>query len=1463
MGKDKIKKNAVLMIAIFAIIMSLLSPALSAFADLEESEKKFNKESAEFFKEAESATDMLEILESDGKINKKPERNSISYVMRRLFGLGVYVNDVRDGVLSTSIKEDKENIVYKTDKIKGSICHPKAPKNLIHHNCNIPNFTTGLIQNITVGFDSPLSGAEKTTAYSTFGLGVPKNIPGGKVPVDPEKRKHTYTAMELFGYDLKLTAYSGEWDQITISNSARMLSNFGLIDKITLTGTTLWNTTKDGLSKAIENFSWNPMRWIGNTVKAFEAGASSGINTIVDTSELNIVATNGWKRPNIDRTLYNVYVMSDKEVLNETARNYFELFHSSLMSKAEDNEQLNKVMSLKINDALKGIEFKYDPKMETEESKEARKEAEKQREKDIAHNESEKEMARMLLEYDGIIYEPKLRDLTKIPKKKFYTEKEQLGMWEEDPDVASVLSLAREEGILNKESADEYSKYSDLKSEWEENYEPYFQSNFDAMGDTIQEILDENDSELFQDHPHLDPKQGISKYACMNDDGTIMRKENGTVEYLYTANNSGTKEFLNDKCKVSRTPIGGGMFGTGDTKGVTDTRHISMVQEDSAITGKINNVFTSTVRSLNSFIAKITNVILGMAFSPILDSLGINTIISKLIESFRDSIFFPLAGLTAAIAALLVFIQLLKNGSAWQLFSSITGMLLIFIVGGAFLLHPTATINLVDEFPAKLDKVISDTILGGGDDNSYCSTGEDKDGIRSAQCGVWGAMVFEPWVHLQFGTGYNNLYANGYAPSGGSSFENENQDLVGNAEVNLGNGTTVNNWAMYQLSKTKYGTINSKDTKAKYGMIDKDMYRLVDLQAGPRGSGFDAKHFDDWSGKRSGGFLIVLTLAQAILMSLTISLLGFAKIEVSLMFSLSVLFLPFMLLYGLLPKGRSKLIGYLSSLVSLLLKRIVIVLMISVLLKIVMAVISNSSTLVDGAMISISISVAFLLYRKEILGLITATESAGGLLSGDPQQLKEILGDAIPKTIKQKYAITKANVKGGVAGAIGGAAGALEHKATLRARRAGIRTSLIGLTLAERLRKGERTSEEQIKKKERLIEQNENVNQMIANSKKLSDLDYEKIMKSNQEKLDEMIKTNEELARLYKDSNETNESDDPYVKERIKDLERYADRLEKEIQKGEMILRGGVRKGKGVRSSGLQGFGDSMNIIGRRAERKIRTEGLTAISAYSDIKEAVLSKGAKDIADGVDLEAHDVYKEQLSHSKERKSKSSTEVTVEEQGQLLNRKVQRSVRKMAKKKKDIVNPSRKSKVFDWTKLKDSPEFKTAALSDEDIKELQKAANLIDKKRGGNIFDRAKNPMLNKKLEKTRDEAIEAEKKRTSRVKDMIENIEEDVEKYKQERAERLNKGERSVNPDYSGHHKGEEGQPEEPIEIFYEREKSREMRMKNEAEELKEMEKKAREKAKSTADEIEYYRKKIELKEEKKRQKREEDRGDGQ
>lgn len=998
--KLKNKRNIILIITLITIFISIFSPVFSVLADEDDANQKLNEEINKYIGEEEDFTDVIERLQEDSKTNKNPSKNTILHIMKRLFAPGEYLNDVEDGVLARELGVTKDDILYNNRYL----CNPNSPNNLINHNCNIPNFTTDLIQTFFTPLTSPFNNAGKTSSYASFGFGVPKDIPGEIVPVDPNQRIHTYTALELYGYNLPRISYNGEWDKIEISSEARMLSNFGIIDKFTLMGTGLWNSIKSGIGALIENFSFNPFRWSKGITKSLEGFLTGGINVVIDTSDMNVVATNSWKRNSFNGTLYNVYVLTDKEVLLETNKKYFQLFINKLSEKAEVSPELLEVLALQ---QIPG--FTFDPEWETDESIAAREAAE-------AHNASESSMADSDEDYSP--------SYVTVPEPVYYTEEEQLDFWAEDN--ADILSRGAAQGLISGNSAD-YVEYEPLVEAWNEAWEEYFSREFNALGDVVNDLIEESDLEVFMENPHLDPKQGISHYACANTDGTIMKDSGGNIEYLYLNNNKGNQEYINPRCSPARAPIGGGLLGSGwHISRPVDTRHINVVSGNelsNTITSNFTSMGKSSSMGFNSFIAQLTNTVIDLAFSPILDELGITTIISELVAGFRDTIFFPMSALMAAIGGILLFFRLLQNASAWQLIVSIFLTFLIFIAGATFLLNPEMVVNLVDKAPTRIENYLADVILVDDDGSSYCSTGEESDGIRSAQCNIWGAMVFNPWVYTQFGTRYEDLFANGYAPSNGTSFENTNETLVGNAEVNMGGGYKLNNWAIFQLDKIKAGTINNDSipTKAKIGSVDKELYKMVDLQAGPdNGAGTDPKHFKVWSGQETVGSLGIIFTIQTILMSIALVSISFLKIEASFVFSLSILILPFMLLYGLLPQGKHKLKNYISSLLSLLIKRAVIVVMLTVLLKIYTLSFAMVDSVITASYISIGVSVAFMLYKKEMLSLIIASE--GG------SNIKEMVSDSIPINFKHSYEMNKSKVKGTVAGFVGGLTGAMSYK---------------------------------------------------------------------------------------------------------------------------------------------------------------------------------------------------------------------------------------------------------------------------------------------------------------------------------------------------------------------------------------------------------------------------------------------------
>jgi hypothetical protein len=1029
----KIKNRFFITTAILAVFLCLLSsPILMASADsTTEAEKEYNEAVNSYIGDIEDPGELIDKVMNDAKNNPTPDKNSIQYIVSRLFQPGVYLNEVEDGILDSDLEIPKGDVVK-----NGKLCNPDTPLNLINHNCNIPNFTTELLQNIVSTWETPFSNAGKTSARVPFGLGVPNNIPGGLVPVNPESRNHTYTALELFGYDLKLTSYNGEWDKITTSTKARMLSNFGIIDHTRLLGNTLWESVQGAVSTSIQGFDFTSDRFGRPISGLFEGFVSSGLKSTIDTSDLNVVATSAWKREKLNDTLYNVYVLSDKEVLAETARKFFNVWIDKMEENAESNQKLLDILKLRNIPS-----FTYIEEWETEESIKARNDAEE-------YNKKEKEKAikskEAIIAYDASIgAEPGMGGIRPveyipqyipIPEPVFYTEAEQIVFWSKDVKNVDQVNLAKSYGIIQDITT--YETFDPLRYDWTNNQSSLETTEFAASGETIQKIMQSTDKTIYEKNPHMDARQPISHYACANDDGTPMRDSNGNLVYLYEKRNSASQEFVNPLCKPARDPITSGYFGNGwHIDRPIDTRHFSVVLENSEPGGSllksVENFGVSTIRSINSFLAKLTNVSLGFSFSPVMKELGIDTIVSKLVEGFRDTIFFPMAGLVAAIGGIMLFFQLMKNGSAWQLVSSVLLTFLVFTIGATFLLRPELTLKIADEWPSKVDNFLVNIVLNNENEASYCTTGEENDGIRAAQCNVWASMVFNPWVRLQFGTDYSNLYAKGYAPSNGSEMLNSeaNAALVGNAEVNLGNGVVENNWALYQLSKTKTGTITTSDFRT-LGVVDKDMYRLVDLQAGPNnGEGTDSRYFAAWSqGRDSGNLLIMLiSLIQAILVSIVIFGLGAKKIEASFMFALSLVMLPIMLLYSLVPQGKMKLKGYLSTLLTMLLRRFVVIIMLGVYLRIMNGVYAMGEDINTTSMIMIVVSSLFLFYRKEIMGILSGSGGENSLAS----QVKEVIQESVPKEIKQRYYMAVSSVKGSVSGFAGGAVGTVMYNNSL------------------------------------------------------------------------------------------------------------------------------------------------------------------------------------------------------------------------------------------------------------------------------------------------------------------------------------------------------------------------------------------------------------------------------------------------
>lgn len=1010
----KIKRNMIAMFSLLTLGLSIASPVIQTFANDDESTVKDGLN--DYKGDSKYSHEVLGKFSSDTPDGRE---QTFRYLFSRIVQ-PQYINNVSDGVDPSGA--DTSLIV------NGMACDPSRPDNLIDSNCNIPNFSAQLGQSIMrVINPGGIVGAERNSATPALNWGVPNSIPTGTVPVDEAQRSSKYTGLEVFGYNLNYTDYNGEWDDIIPSTRARMLANFGIMDKINLTGTAIWDGVSSGISEFVEGLEWNPTTWLGNISNSLEAGASAPFITIIDTSDRNIVTSKSWTRSgnSVADSFYNVKVLTDKEVMEATTVRVANRFTAMLMNEIDNDSELAAVLELE-----SPPNFVYDPNLESEKSKKARAEAEKKNQEIDAYN---KEVDAHNAEVDktGKGEKKEHKDKVKVPAKEFVPESEQFAKFKKED---GRVKQGESKGI----SCSDIDNYSDYKTCWNDKWKSYRSKEFNAKSTILTKLIEKVQKNLFKDDPYSDPTKAISHYVCADSRGDAMKDSNGNYEYLYTKENEGSQEFLNPKCSLVRPTIQGGYFGDGYSDGskITDTRHISNVSGSSVLSsipviGNISKGIQNLAQNVSKFIAQLINEMLNLSFSPLMEKLGITTIVKSSINSFKNTIFYPMLVIVIMFAGLMMIWDVLRTRNATKFLTSLLSMLIIFFVGVTILNSPDKVVDFFDKLPAKGEEMIANVILNNENSEDICSTSssDTNNGVRSAQCNVWQSLVFQPWVYGQWGTHYKNLNAAG---TGGTTLKNTNGELVGNAEVNLGGGSKLNNWALYQLKLMTSGTITTEDSNKPVGKVDSNIYRVVDAQAGPNNAeGRDTRYFTTWQG--AGASRMGTALESAVLSVFSLIVIGsllLVKIELTFIFSIMMLGLPFILLYGLTPRGKSKLISYLSTMLALMIKRVLATALISLLLLLLNIVVPENADSYHIVFLSSMIVLGFFkIYKNEIFNLFNLSPEnalAGeGILSGDPEALRHAIKNNIPSPIRNRAFMISNGVKGAVSGQIGGTMGGM------------------------------------------------------------------------------------------------------------------------------------------------------------------------------------------------------------------------------------------------------------------------------------------------------------------------------------------------------------------------------------------------------------------------------------------------------
>lgn len=275
---------------------------------------------------------------------EKIDKGSFSSIVKRLFTIG-YINPGMDASLAGDVKgyyekpfksHNKYNCGMQYEENRGSYYAGEKGQNIMWHNCDVPNFLTDFVQNLAILFFNPgMQNAIRSSSYtSTKWFGFPGDMPKS---VDQDTGKRV-TALEVFGYNMKYTSYNGEWDHIKVMTSARALTNFGFLDRIKLSASTLFDGIVGGVSSSFDE-AWSKLKKgsIGGAISAinpvnwFKRGVAISINKIIDTSDTNVFASKAWYRPGFNNTMYNSRELSQDEIGELISRE----FSKYILSKSE------------------------------------------------------------------------------------------------------------------------------------------------------------------------------------------------------------------------------------------------------------------------------------------------------------------------------------------------------------------------------------------------------------------------------------------------------------------------------------------------------------------------------------------------------------------------------------------------------------------------------------------------------------------------------------------------------------------------------------------------------------------------------------------------------------------------------------------------------------------------------------------------------------------------------------------------------------------------------------------------------------------------------------------------------------------------------------------------------------------------------------------------------------------------
>lgn len=318
---------------------------------------------------------------------------------------------------------------------------------------------------------------------------------------------------------------------------------------------------------------------------------------------------------------------------------------------------------------------------------------------------------------------------------------------------------------------------------------------------------------------------------------------------------------------------------------------------------------TNTIFDATKIIVGLTIALIGLAFSDVVSLLGINKVVTGtsgdggLFKSLYESFFLPLTILAFVATGAHVAWQGLVKRAFRNALGGLIRALACFLIAVIIAANPAWFIALPNNVAvvgqSLVASVLNQGLIGGsdlcdsnvggeinpvthGDGGDFeAPTGapagnyvdpnakvrtdpEEAQGFLTEAslnmqsaigCSLWNVFLFTPWVEGQFGTTYDKLNMDTLGNRNGAPKASGKKAWVGEPEVPMGGGTTIKNWALFQISTqtnahSAYG--KPAELSAYSQGVAHDWWRIVDAISNYQEEPKDLK-IDIPTGPVSGG----------------------------------------------------------------------------------------------------------------------------------------------------------------------------------------------------------------------------------------------------------------------------------------------------------------------------------------------------------------------------------------------------------------------------------------------------------------------------------------------------------------------------------------------------------------------------------------------------------------------------------